>query len=661
VRTARDNRSDVRPPAFARRFGRAAALAVAGAWLFWIVVAQLFLATPLLRAILNSQSPAIHVEYRLAWSLWPGTVHLRGMVLTAQDRAVQWRLGLDEATATIALLDLPRRIFHVRRVRAQGVQFALRRRIYWTEAWGERVDGLPQIEGLPLLPLAAEGPNDKTPDTRYRLFTVWLENVQGDEVRQIWIDRWRVEGAAEVAGSFYLKPVRELLIEPAELRLHGAAVRMSRSEVAGRVDGVLRVRLGPVDVRELKAPALFRALTTDAELAGAIAGLEFLPGFEGGAGQGSLALHVQAGQVLPGSELSLQLGPASARAGKLVASAGALGLRFKVPEGLPPQRARTVLELSDLRFGPPRQAPAARLAQARIEAVGEPPDFADPRPPAWVVADLRRGLIDDAAALSATLLPDDAVRVERGHGAFAAHLEGPMDQLAGWARASLAEMTVRAHGEVIHGAAILDARVAALDPWRGADLSGTLLRIDGANVLHDNGTADAAPDWWGRFGFPRAELRFAPAAGAPMLDADLEARCRDARPIVGLYVNRADLPGVMKGLFSMNGLSVRGSAAAGQGWVALREVIARGEGASVRATMRAQNGHPLGAAVLTVRGLSIAVGLDGSKTSLQLITPGDYYESRKAQLRHPPPVLARLPRAKRPTRRSRAAPVQAAR
>ena len=659
--TALDNRPDARLPAFTLRLGRAAALAVAGAWLFWLVVAQLFLATPLLRAIINRESPSVHVDYRLAWSLWPGTVHLRGMLLTAQDRAVQWRLGIDEATATFALADLPRRIFHVRRVHARGVQFALRRRVYWTEAYGERVDGLPQIEGLPLLPLAAEGPNDRIPDTRYRLFTVWLENVQGEDVRQIWIDRWRVEGAAEVAGAFYLKPVRELLIEPAELRLHGAAVRMSRDQVALGVDGFLRVRLGPLDVRELKPPALFRALTTDAEISSAIAGLEFLPGVEGGAGRGNLALHLQAGQVLPGSELSLQLGPASAHTGKLLATAAALGLRFKAPAGLPPSRARTEVELIDLRLGPPRKPPAARLAQARIEASGEPPDLAEPLPPSSVIADLRGGVIEDAAAVAKRLVPDEAVSVERGHGAFAAHLEGPMDRLSGWARASLAEMTVRAHGELIRGAATVNARVAGLDPSRGADLSGTVLRIDRANLLHDNGTADAAPDWWGRFAFPRAELRFAPAAGAPMLDADLEARCRDARPIVGLYVNRADLPGVMKGLFSMDGLSVRGSAAAGRGWVALREVIARGAGASVRATLRAQNGHPLGAAELTVRGISVAVGLDGSRTSLQLITPGDYYEARKAQLRQPPPVLATLPRAKNPPRRRRAAPVQAAR
>ena len=106
-------------------------MALLAAWGVWVVVAQMFLATPLLRYLINRETPKIHVEYASAWSIWPGTVHLRGLVITSQDHAVQWRLGLDEVSATIAIEQLPARIFHARHVRAQGVQFALRHRVLW--------------------------------------------------------------------------------------------------------------------------------------------------------------------------------------------------------------------------------------------------------------------------------------------------------------------------------------------------------------------------------------------------------------------------------------------------------------------------------------------------------------------------------------------------
>ena len=85
-----------------------------------MVAAQAFLWTPLLRYLINTQSPAVHVEYRFAWSVLPGAVHVSGLVITAQDGHLQWRLGIDGARAVIAVGQLPARLFHVTRVRARA-------------------------------------------------------------------------------------------------------------------------------------------------------------------------------------------------------------------------------------------------------------------------------------------------------------------------------------------------------------------------------------------------------------------------------------------------------------------------------------------------------------------------------------------------------------
>ena len=117
-------------------------------WALWLVGAQLFLLTPLFRAVLNRESPQIHIRYRWAWSVWPGTVHMRGMVLTSQDRKVQWQLGIDRLTTSISLSELPRKLFHATQVHADGVSFALRRRIPKYQVTPEKLEGLPQIEEI---------------------------------------------------------------------------------------------------------------------------------------------------------------------------------------------------------------------------------------------------------------------------------------------------------------------------------------------------------------------------------------------------------------------------------------------------------------------------------------------------------------------------------
>ena len=541
-------------------------MALLAAWGVWVVVAQAFLATPLLRYLINRETPKIHVEYASAWSIWPGTVHLRGLVITSQDHAVQWRLGLDEVSATIAIEQLPARIFHARRVRTQGVQFALRRRVLWS---GVKA-GVPLIEGLPPVPLKEEGPDDDNPDFRYRIFTVWLEDIEGAGVRQIWIDRFRLEGAARVAGAFYLKPIRDVWIQPAELRLQGGTVSAGEERIADNLDATLRVRMGPFDPRVTKRLALLRQLDVDLDGTAQVAG-----------GPLKTALRVQAGQLLPGSELDARLRGLSV--GSFVA--GSLAVRV---ESAPPQRVRLLIDGTDLRWE------SSRATHARFDLAADLVDLAEPR------------------------LPERA-------------------------RATLSQASLLVQGETVRGDLRLDARLASNDVSGDADLAGTELEIDGARVIHRDGSADADPGWWGRFVFQSARVNLA----EPAIEGTLTATCRDARPIVGLYVNRADLPDFVKGLFAMSHLSVSASGAAGRDWIALHELKASGDGASVRATLLREKGVARGALQVMVGGASIGVDLDHGGHRVQLITPGDFFESRKAELARAGRSMPRSKRARR--------------
>ncbi len=565
---------------------RSALLAVASVWALWLVAAQAFLWTPLLRALINSHAPKIRLEYRFAWSVIPGVVHVRGFVLTGQDRAVEWRLALDEVRTFIALGQLPSRVFHAQHLRARGVAFALRRRLYPKEVTPSRVRGLPLIDGLPPIPRREEGPEDDLPDFRYRLFSVWLEDVAAADVRQIWIDSWRMDGAAELAGAFYLKPLRDLLVAPGEARVQRASVSGLGLPVADGVQGTLHVSIDRLDPRKLTLERFFRPVNADVDLRGRVIDPEAL-GATGGTGPAEV--HAQV------------------RRGRLERGAIALDLEGPAWRGLRADRAQLRADATpDVRIeatatAASMPAVATRAERVRAQLSGDSFDLGRPALPPLAAVDVEGGAIESARLLAARLLHDR--RVESGRGAFAAHLEGALRRLNGWARVSLRGIQVAAKGLRVRGRALVHARIRNLDPDHGADLTGTQVSIERGRLVPD---MEIGPGWWGVARLRQAQVRFRPLR----LDADLDARCRDARPIVGVYAHVADLPDFLNSLFGMDGLVVYGSVHAGRGWFSVPEVSAEGNDASVRATLRQDEAGRRGAVLLTAHGISIALDLD---------------------------------------------------
>jgi hypothetical protein len=354
---------------------------------------------------------------------------------------------------------------------------------------------------------------------------------------------------------------------------------------------------------------------------------------------------------VPPTSFSADLSRLTLRHGRVAATAAGLSASFDLPPGPPPLEARARIDLRGI-----------ASSGTRVESVGSaiqgvPRDLANPSPPRRVAIDLRGGRIDDARSLAEALGLRD--RVEQGKGTFSAHLEGPFDHLAGDARVALRGVRGKAASAALLGNLAVDVKVHALDPARGADLSGTRIAIDSAHEVHDSGEEDTRPGWWAHIGLPRVQLRFAAKGDDPVVDADLLGRCRDARPIVGLFARAEELPSFVRGLFAMDDLSLRGSAIAGRSWMALRKLTADGDGASVLAALRTDRGGPHGAALLTVRGVSAGVEVSPSGKSVHLLGPGSWFDEKVAQL-DPARELDTLPRARRQGARRRTVPVQTA-
>ncbi|HEX4386109.1 MAG TPA: hypothetical protein VH083_24290 [Myxococcales bacterium] len=587
-----------------------------GVWALWMVVIHVFLWTPLLRNVINQNQQTVHLNYRSGWSIWPGRVHINGLILTVEDHFQQFELDIDTLEVSVLVHQLPQRKFHAEKVRGSGIKFAMRRRLTPGEFTQEDLRGLPRIDGKPEVPLADTVPTveDETPDDRYRMFSVWLEDIRGDDIRVLWFDKLRLEGKAQVSGNFYLKPQREVYIAPGTLHIEPSTFFIDGTTVAEAVQGDLELRTGPVTPLRMTPRDFVRASSLTSDLRGHLLGLE-LAGLKGGAGDLHVEARVKDGKLAEGNRIQVELGKT----------------------GVPPLETQSLSILVEEKraFVTLRKvsAPGAKLPLVQAALFGDPPDLADLQPPKSMSLDLVDGQIDDAAKLTAKL----PLRLLSGHGTFSAHLEGPASKGAGFVKLQLTQLSLDARNETFHADLALDARVNSFDFKSGANLSDTTVDIQNGGIKRDA----LARMWWGHIKLPRALVRF---QSSEMFDGDLVADCRDARPIVGLYARTGSLPGSVKKLFTMDGLHVWGSAALGKGWVVLRDLHAKGDGAEVRAVFRHEDGEDAGAAWLKVGIIPLALGIGEPGKGLHILHPGDFFTDRKEALGRAPMLLPRKPR-----------------
>ena len=230
-----------RGPVF--RVARAAAVAFLSLYVLYVVGINVFLSTSLFDRYINFDREMLDVHFRKAWSLRPGRFHASELSIRSSDSNVEWILRLDEVSFDVALTAFASRRFEVTRARGRGVSMRARQKLDAQPvgndgfAWLPPIDGFPPFSVRPALPDSLE----RWDDAKYKLFTVRLEDVVAEDVREVWIDSGRFEGKARVAGRFFLKPIRAVEIGPARVDIlegrvtAGPTVVLAR-DVAGTID-----------------------------------------------------------------------------------------------------------------------------------------------------------------------------------------------------------------------------------------------------------------------------------------------------------------------------------------------------------------------------------------------------------------------------------------
>ena len=236
---------------------RTIAFVFVGVLLAYPVAANLLLALGGVQKLFEG-TDQVKLDFRRAWSFWPGHVHVEGVRLTMQDRNVQFSLDVEHAYVEVRLRELVRRTLHATKVRGDGVVFRFRHRIEPESADAPTVTALPPIPEFEDPPLRhADAPTAPLDEEQYNLWTVHMDDVDV-QARELWGQMFRYEGDARVRGAFRLRPAKRLWVGPAELTLSGGKLDTGPHDVLRDMEGTLTVKVDDFDTEPVHGLEPFR-------------------------------------------------------------------------------------------------------------------------------------------------------------------------------------------------------------------------------------------------------------------------------------------------------------------------------------------------------------------------------------------------------------------
>jgi hypothetical protein len=286
-----------RPPTALRTWLKRLFFAAVGLAGTYLLLANLFLKTPLGPWAVNRRPERLTVTWESAWSPWPGEVRVRGLTVRGKTRRVSWSFEADRGRGWIDLPGLLARRFEVRGFEGEGVRSTTSREP------------------------AAAGPPARPPARRRRKpWTVRFTDVSLARVREIQINGFRFEGAGTAAGGFSTTMGGPFRLDSTSLILKSARLSRGGTLLSSGLDLTAEAAIGPYVVREHPGLAAFDFVTGTLTARG---DADFVALLGGSDGSLAVDLRMDRGRLAAGTRLRLR---ASEGTAVLAVSGGILEL-----------------------------------------------------------------------------------------------------------------------------------------------------------------------------------------------------------------------------------------------------------------------------------------------------------------------------------------------
>lgn len=544
-------------------------LGLAGANLLYVRVAGRWLRSPDLSSLLNRRPERFRISWRDASSPFPGWLVVHDLDLAGRTRRSRWSLHADEVHGALSLPSLTRRHLDFEGLVATGVAIRVARVLPPAAA---PIEGQPDI--VPAFPQTSEEFEAalKVVPKRPR-WTIELSAVSLEQIRELWLERWRIAGSMRAHGGLRLRLGRDAQVFATRLDLLDAGLTVVGRPAGEHLRGSVAASTTPYSPRREPGWAAVSHLTGELRLVGQLRSLKFLLGLlppipwlaiDGGEGSFRARLRLAKGRLGSGSSAEIRARTATVEFLDYLAQGQAV-LSWKVERDRMVGRAD--LARCEIRRrgadAPYARAPELHLAftSKDLQLDGRLADLSG-------VAELPRAEVPDLRYYNAYLPEGSGLALTGGRGVLNTRLTVDSSGRArGRILLSATDVAATARGLALRGRCRLTVALASEDVRsRRFDLDGSKARCDGVEIL-DGQDTKAAPDWWAEGAI--ADGFVAPGAKDYLsLSGAIEAR--DAMPIFALF---GDRPGA-----KVASLFFRGKGVAATGRVDLSSAAWRAAG-----------------------------------------------------------------------------------
>ncbi len=449
----------------------------------YLVGMNVFLSTPLFEKAIDGTPLVVDIHYTRGWSFFPTRIHAKGLSIRGTDSHVEWILRLDDVEFDCSLLALARQHFHVSRARGSGISFRARLKVASPEATDDLVGSLPPIDSLgpvgfiPSVPPAPETWDDK----QWHLWTIQIDDVLAEQVREVWIEQGHFQGDARVTGGFFLKPIRAASVGPAHVDIRSGTVEVDSRTVASPLVASIDFELSKFDPRRSENSDVIPHISLSLDAATTIPDLDHLGLNLPDSGQAfgrlevpKLVLRIAKGELRDGTRLEAHAEDARLTTAAHVVSAG-VNVTADVTGGTLSGRAELINADGDF---------ALTVPNASVVVDSKALSLVDPFTDLHGVMDVKEARLLDATRL-ADLLPQ-SVPFRIDHGTLTGSLHGEAWRPDKRVRGSLGVRATDAIVTAGHvrggGDAEIDASVGSLqfDPLRASDVHAAVT-VSGAH------------------------------------------------------------------------------------------------------------------------------------------------------------------------------------
>lgn len=561
-----------------KKWIRRALIALLASYALYLLAVHALISTPLLRRLANKRPDKFQLEYGSAWSLYPGHLRVNALSIRMKDSVAEVYISADRVKAHLSLIALAKRTIRAHDVVASGVAVRVRPRVYKDEFEPIAMEGMAEIPGFNEPPFRDEKVRELP--KLDKMWTVDMSDVTIEPLRELWIGAYRYAGDARVTGGFYVKPLQQFELRYSRFEARSGELTLGKRAFGQDVHGTIESSIALHDPRGVDGTEMLRFLDAKLELASTVEDLGFgrrwlLPPTQttisGGNGRAESRMRIEKGVVQDGSVLTIKSDKVLVRRPPLSAWLDA-NLEIRVDKG----EARVHLVWSDVRIAR-RFAESYPLKSEQLSFLGVTKSLDLARKPfddALVSFDAPRITMTDVRALEGLVGKD--VHVGPGVAYLKAHVD-------------LSVRETLMQGEISFDAPKLSVKMPDVAFAARVALGGRFTRLDlstmTASVPHAYfdvrdavlaGKAEAPPPaWWGRVDLLHGTLD---SAQKPAFAGDLEAKARDARPIIYIATAKKPLPEIVREPLAMEGLKLQGKLHIGPG-VAIENL--NGEGGSI--------------------------------------------------------------------------------